>query len=327
MTQGPLISVIVPVYNVEHFLDPCMQSIVAQTYANLEILLVDDGSTDGCPAMCDNWAKKDQRVRVFHQPNGGLSAARNTALDAMQGELVTMVDSDDVVRPPAIEMMYQAMIKNNANIVVGDYTPFDEDGTPQWPEQGTDPTVLRFPQHRALRSIFYQMGLTHSAWGRLYEASLFEEIRYPVGKNYEDLAIIYPLVIKCGRIAKMNYTVYGYRQRRSSILGAFSPSRAVVLDILENLEQQATIQDQQFLPPVRSRLLSAYFNILLLSNQDKSADHSQLQDRCWQGIKRLRHGCLRDSNVRRKNKLGIIASYLGRGFLCNVVGRNYQPKP
>lgn len=323
----PLISVIVPVYNVEAYLDQCLESIVGQSYAHLEILVVDDGSTDGSGTLCDRWAERDQRIRIIHQPNGGLSAARNSALDVMQGEMVTMVDSDDVLHPSAIQVMMEAMGKNQAQIVVGRYVPFAEDGQPAWPQQDDHPEALRFTQHRSLLKIFYQQGLTHSAWGRLYDASLFEDIRYPVGKNYEDLAIIYPLMLKCGRLVKLDYVVYGYRQRQTSILGAFSPSRSVVLDILEDLEHRVMRDDERYVPAVQSRLLSAYFNILLLSNQDKTHDHSQLQDRCWQGIKRLRRECLRDKNVRRKNKKGILASYLGRNFLTNIAGRNYKPTP
>ena len=327
MITEPLISVIVPVYNVERYLDQCLESIVGQSYRNLEILVVDDGSTDGSGEMCDRWAERDKRIRVIHQPNGGLSAARNTALDVMQGEMVTMVDSDDVLHPSAIKVMKEALGKSQASIVVGNYTPFDEDGEPAWPQQSDQPSQIRIPQHHALFRIFYQQGLTHSAWGRLYEASLFEGIRYPVGQNYEDLAIIYPLILKCGRVAKINYTLYGYRQRQSSILGAFSPKRADVLDICEDLEKTMEQRDQKYLKAVRSRLLSAYFNILLLSSQDKASDHQQLQDRCWRGIKRLRWGCLMDKNVRRKNKYGILASFMGRNVLCSVIGRNYQPRP
>lgn len=325
--MDPLISVIVPVYNVKDYLDECLKSIVNQSYTQLEILVVDDGSTDGSSALCDQWAEQDQRIKVIHQANGGLSAARNTALDVMRGEMVTMVDSDDVLRPTAIMVMKEALVKSQANIVVGDYTPFNEDEEPAWPKQSDQPEAIRIPQHRALLKIFYQQGLTHSAWGRLYEASLFDGIRYPIGQNYEDLAIIYPLILKCGRVAKINYTLYGYRQRKSSILGAFSPKRADVLDICEDLEQTMELHDPKYLNAVRSRLLSAYFNILLLSSQDKEGDHQQLQDRCWRGIKRLRWGCLKDKNVRRKNKYGIIASLLGCNFLCNMVGRNYRPRP
>jgi hypothetical protein len=107
----------------------------------------------------------------------------------------------------------------------------------------------------------------------------------------------------------------------------FSPRRSAVLDVCENLERQMQQEAPQYSGAVRSRLLSAYFNILLLSHQDKENDHQRLEDRCWQGIKRLRNDCLFNPNVRRKNKLGILASFLGRRFLCDVIGRNYEPAP
>jgi hypothetical protein len=126
---------------------------------------------------------------------------------------------------------------------------------------------------------------------------------------------------------KVETPLYGYRQREQSILAAFSPKRAAVLDILEELESQMTREAPQYLKAVQSRLLSAYFNIMILSRQDKSNNHSALQDRCWQGIKRLRNGCLTDGQVRRKNKLGIVASWGGRWFVTDLLGRHYSPRP
>ena len=322
----PLISVIVPVYNVEQYLDQCMHSIVAQSYRHLEILVVDDGSTDGSGAMCDQWAARDSRVRVFHQPNGGLSAARNTALDAMTGQLVVMADSDDVLHPQFIATLLAVMQRHDADIAVGGYQPFYGERMEFPALTGTD-KVVTYDRREALQAILYQRGLTHSAWGRIYRASLFEGIRYPVGSIYEDLAIIYPLIRKCRRVAAIGTVLYGYRQRQDSIIGAFSPRRAAVLDIAEALERQVERDDAQHLPAVRSRLLSAYFNILLLSQQDRQHDHSALANRCWQGIKRLRWRCLIDGNVRLKNKLGILASLTGRTILCSLIGRNYRPKP
>ena len=326
MNDQPLISVIVPVYNVEQYLDSCMESIVAQSYSHLEILVVDDGSTDSCGEMCDRWAERDERIRVIHQPNGGLSAARNTALDIMQGELVMMVDSDDVLHHDCTSILFNALKDNAADIAIGAYQPF-YDGQAIFTEQDArHGAVTAYDQHDAILAILYQRGLTHSAWGRLYKSSLFDVIRYPVGKFYEDFAIIYPLLLKCHKIVKIDSTIYGYRQREKSILQTFSPKRAAVIDIGEQLERETLSNDQQYTKAARSRLLSAYFNILLLSNQDKKENHKPLQDRCWEGIKRLRFDCLLDNNVRLKNKVGILASYLGRWFLCSVIGHNYQPK-
>ena len=322
----PLISVIVPVYNVEDYLDQCMESIVGQTYPHLEILVVDDGSTDNSGILCDQWAARDERISVIHQPNGGLSAARNTALDVMQGELVMMVDSDDVLHPQCTSVLLKTMRDHNADIAIGEYQPFYDGQTP-FTEQGSrQGSTTTYDQHEAILAILYQHELTHSAWGRLYKSSLFDGIRYPVGKFYEDFAIIYPLLLKCDKVVKTDIMIYGYRQREKSILQTFSPKRAAVLDIGEQLEQETLANDKQYARAARSRLLSAYFNILLLSNQDKAVDHKALQDRCWKGIKRLRYNCLIDNNVRLKNKVGIVASYMGRWFLCSVLGRRYQPK-
>lgn len=325
MNQTPLISVIVPVYNVAAYLDQCLESIVSQTYRHLEIIVVDDGSTDDSGDMCDRWAERDERIRVIHQPNGGLSAARNTALDVMSGSLVAMVDSDDVIHPEFAATLLGAMITHRASMAVGDYVIFT-DGHPKWPTVSGEAASQLYNRDEAFQAIFYQKGLNHSPCWRLFDASLFDGIRYPVGQYYEDLAVIYPLLQKCDKVVKINRVLYGYRQRESSILGTFSSKRAAVLDICEHLEQQMLAEKPQYLAATRSRLLSAYFNILLLSNQDKTGNHQALSDRCWHGIKRLRHQCLMDGNVRLKNKIGIITSYMGRRVLCDVVGRNYHPK-
>ena len=325
MNQQPLISVIVPVYNAEAFLDHCLESIVSQSYRHLEIIIVDDGSTDGSETKCDRWAEQDERIRVIHQPNGGHSAARNAGLDAMKGELMMMVDSDDVLHPDFAAILLNVMRTHDADIAVGGYVAFYGDRVDFDGRQGAAPRL--FNQHEAIQAVFYQQGLTHSPWGRLFKASLFDGIRFPLGIIYEDLAIIYPLLKKCQRIVAIDDVLYGYRQHESNSMRVFSPRRAAVLDVCEDLERQMQQEDPQYLTAVRSRLLSAYFNILLLSHQDKDASHKQLQDRCWKGIKRLRRGCLFDRNVRAKNKFGILASLPGRRFLCDMAGRNYQPTP
>ena len=326
MISEPLISVIVPAYNAEAFLDQCLESIVAQTYRHMEILVVDDGSTDGTGALCDRWAERDGRIRVIHQPNGGHSAARNAALDVMTGELVAMVDSDDVLHPEFAATLLDVMKQTGADIAVGGYIPFYND-VPVFPDAVQAGSIKRFNQQEAILAVLYQQGLTHSPWGRLFKASLFDGIRFPLGIIYEDLAIIYPLLQRCTLVATTGSTLYGYRQHESNSMRVFSPRRTAVLDVCEKLERQMQEEAPQYLKAARSRLLSAYFNIMLLSQQDKAGDYSLLQDRCWAGIKRLRRQCLLDPQVRRKNKIGILASYLGKTFLCSIAGHNYQPKP
>ena len=327
MTGQPLISVIVPVYNVADYLDQCLESIVNQPYRQLEILVIDDGSTDESGAMCDRWAERDERIRVIHQPNGGLSAARNTALDMMTGEMVIMVDSDDLLHPDAINVLLHTMDDQQADAVVTDFVSFYGDDVTWAATSSTGRNPKLYDRQGALMAIYYQKELSNSSCGRLFKASLFDGVRFPLGQLYEDLAIMYPLYQHSNRVVKIDDRLYGYRQRPTSILGHFSPKRAAVIDICEQLEQQVLQNgNYELVPAVRSRLLSAYFNILLLSRQDRTNNHQQLADRCWNGIKRLRYHCLIDSNVRLKNKAGILASYLGRTFLCDVVGHKYRPK-
>ena len=322
----PLISVIVPVYNAVKYLDQCLESVVNQSYGHLEIIVVDDGSIDGSGEQCDRWAERDERIRVIHQPNGGHSAARNTALDAMTGELVIMVDSDDVLHPDFAATLLDVMRHTDCDIAVGRYVAFERE-RPLFPAGEGCGSIQRYDQQDALLAVFYQDGLTHSPWGRLFKSSLFEHIRFPLGIIYEDLAIIYPLLKECSTVASTDRILYGYRQHESNSMRVFSPRRAAVLDVCEELERSMKTSDPQYLAAVRSRLLSAYFNILLLSRQDGQNDYQQLQDRCWAGIKRLRNACLFNPRVRLKNKLGILVSYTGRWVLCSVIGRNYRPKP
>jgi glycosyltransferase involved in cell wall biosynthesis len=146
----PLISVIVPVYNAEKFLDQCLESIVAQTYPHLEILVVDDGSTDGSGEKCDRWAERDERIRVIHQPNGGHSAARNTALDAMTGELVAMVDSDDVLHPEFAATLLDVMRQTGCDIAVGGYVAFSSEH-PHFPTVTSSGPIRQYNQEEALQ--------------------------------------------------------------------------------------------------------------------------------------------------------------------------------
>ena len=303
------VTVIVPVYNVVDYLPQCVESIARQTYAHLEIILVDDGSTDGSGPLCDEYAAHDPRIRVIHKVNGGLSDARNAALDVMTGEFVTMVDGDDYIADDCVETLLRLLQDTASDFAVGRWRMFDD--VNGLPDDNTDTDqVTIYSQDQAIKKIFYQDTLTNSACSRLFRASLFDQVRFPEGLLYEDLAVVYPLLQQVKKVAYTDHLVYFYRQHQSSITGHFTIQRTHVLDILETLEQSLAQERSQYLPAVKSRLLSAYFNILLLC---PSTDEFQtVVDRCWKGIKRLRWGCLADIHVRLKNKLGILASLAGK---------------
>lgn len=307
--EGPLITIIVPIYNVAVYMDRCVDSLLHQDYSNLEIILVDDGSTDGSAQRCDEWAQRDPRIKVIHQANGGLSAARNAALNIMMGDYVTMLDGDDFVSTTFVSTLLNIINTTGASLAAAAWTLFT-DGTE--PHIDTTPgKVTTFTSAQAINNVFYQHTLTNSACCKLFKSSLFNNVRFPVGMLYEDLAVIYDLLSQATTVAHTSQSLYYYRQRTSgSITSSFSRRRTHVLNITEDLEQRIAAEAPQHLAAVRSRRLSACFNIMLLCPDDGTMD--DVIDRCWAGIKALRWQCLTDPRVRTKNKIGALLSYLGK---------------
>ena len=218
INNNPLISIIVPCYNVEQYLPKCIDSILCQTYRNLEVWLVDDGSPDRCGEICDEYAKKDSRVKVIHKENGGLSDARNAALDVFQGEWVTCVDSDDFITPDYIETLYGLCVKYNCKMSVADWYIFPMGTNPVMPKRTVH--EYKFGKDEALTAMFNQRHFDVSACIKLYHRSLFEGVRYPKGMLFEDLQTTFKLMLKCDSgVAYSNKMIYYYMFRPNSIEG------------------------------------------------------------------------------------------------------------
>lgn len=210
----PLISVIVPVYNVEPYLHKCVDSILNQTYRNLEVILVDDGSPDGCPEICDEYAETDRRVRVIHKPNGGLSDARNAGMAVMNGAYLSFVDSDDLLPVNAIETLHRIAVEENADLVIGGHNRFEDVPVES---SKAETFVKRWTPVEAMADML-KNGC--ASWARLYRRELHQSILFPVGEINEDEAIVLPLLEKCKTIAVTNAVVYHYRCRPESITTA-----------------------------------------------------------------------------------------------------------
>ncbi len=309
--ESALITIIVPIYNVAVYMDRCVDSILHQTYKRLEVILVDDGSTDGSAEKCDQWAQRDERIRVIHQENAGLSMARNAGLEVMTGEYVAMVDGDDYIGIDYVKSLLAAIERHHAAIAAARWSLFDDGIEPH--QDFNEEELTTFTSDEAIDDVFYQHTLTNSACSKLYRAELFKTLRFPAGILYEDLAIAFDLFKAAPVVVHTSRVLYFYRQRQGSITTTFTPERTHVLDITEQLEKRVAKAYPEHLAAVRSRRLSACFNILLLCPRDGSMN--DVVDRCWQGIRQLRKGCLLDPRVRRKNKLGILVSYLGPKIL------------
>ena len=212
-----LISVIVPVYKVEPYLDKCVRSIVEQTYQNLEIILVDDGSPDNCPAMCDAWAEKDSRIKVIHKENGGLSDARNAGLAIATGDYIAFVDSDDWIAPDFIRELYYAMERTGAEIAECGTTYVDESDK-VLRQRGVAP-VTEMDKLEALRRLVLEDGIYQTVWNKLYRRAVIEDILFEKGKHHEDDFWTYQIFDKIEKLAVVERPMYYYLQRSGSIIG------------------------------------------------------------------------------------------------------------
>lgn len=219
MNQEPLISVIVPVYKVQEYLNRCVDSILGQTYRNLEIILVDDGSPDDCGAICEEYATKDSRVRVIHKENGGLSSARNAGIDIARGEYLGFVDSDDWIEPEMYETMLALAQKYDVKLVcAGRYDVSSKTGEKT---VGLCPAKEEMISGEELvRRIFLWDNIDSAAWDKLYHRSLFREIRYPIGKVCEDVPTTYRIALDAGHAAMCGKPLYNYFHRPGSITTA-----------------------------------------------------------------------------------------------------------
>ncbi len=216
-----LISIIVPVYKVEKYLTKCVESIVNQTYKNLEIILVDDGSPDTCPKLCDELAKTDSRIKVIHKENGGLSDARNAGIDIATGEYLMFVDSDDYIDRTICEKLYYLLTENNADFSMCDAVRFFEDEEPHSLVQNVN--IKTFEGKNVLNQLFYaDSDYLVVAWGKLYKKNLFKEVRYPKGKLHEDVYVLHQILAQTDKFVYTNEQLYNYLQRSSSIMSSFT---------------------------------------------------------------------------------------------------------
>lgn len=307
--DNPIISVIVPCFNVELYLPQCINSILNQTYTNLDIWLVDDGSPDKCGKICDEYAKIDNRIKVIHKENGGLSDARNVAIDQATGEWITFVDSDDYVAPEYIATLYRLAVEYNCKCSVVQPVVF-LDG--EQPKPGNNDSYEVMSSMDAIAAMFYQTKLDTSAWNKLYHRSLFETgIRYPKGYLFEDNPTTYRLFALCDKITVSQKQLYYYRLREGSIEGQdFTPSKLDQgLAIIRMMELHSEITDKVH-KAFRCKQASLAFHFIM----KMPLNYAKKND-LWKYVTTNRWMVIWDNNARLKTRIGCLLSYLGIPFM------------
>ncbi len=237
-----LVSIIVPVYKVENYLNKCIESLVSQTYRNLEIILVDDGSPDSCPEICDNWAKNDSRIKVIHKPNGGLSDARNAGMRVATGDFIAFIDSDDYISSEFIAQLYDAMLRENSDIVECEVVRFNEGEIPKL--NNAELAVKTFTTEKAISNLMLENDFHQHVWNKLYKSDIALFVPFEVGKLNEDEFWTYQVFGNAKKVTKINLPMYFYLQRASSIMGtSYNIKR---LDALEAKSLRQKYMEEKF---------------------------------------------------------------------------------
>lgn len=232
------ISVIVPCYRVEPYLPRCVDSILRQTHRSLEVILVDDGSPDRSGEIGDDYAAVDERVRVIHQPNRGLSAARNAGLEVMTGQYVTFVDGDDWLADTCIETLYKMLVDTDADLSVCNLLRTSDEEAARPPISGT---IIELDRGQAMEQIIKpRHGSMVAACGKLYHSNSFDQVRFPVGRLHEDAFTTYRIILHAHKVVLTTAPLYFYWQRPDSIMGSpFNPKAK--LDIIDALTERARV--------------------------------------------------------------------------------------
>lgn len=314
--MNPLISVVVPIYNVEKYLRKCIDSILSQSYANLEIILVDDGSPDNSGEICDEYANRDHRIKVIHKENGGLSSARNAGLDVCTGEYISFIDSDDFVSPYFIQALYSAAEKYDADVTTYNwYFSFSDENEVHLDTLETTRSEIKTVRE-SLELMFYQC-IPSGAQHRLYKRYIFDTLRYPVGDLFEEMATVYKTYLLSRKTAVVYGNHYAYRINPNGIVRMkFSDKKLICVPVSQKTYADIIDYDESLKDAVSSRMFAFIYQIFLQVPSDDKSNQKLL----WNELKKYNKSVIRNRNrmVRKKNKIAAVLMCSGRSITHRI---------
>lgn len=312
----PEVSIIVPAYNVEKYLEKCMNSILNQEFHDFEVLLIDDGAKDKTPQICDKYASLDSRVRVFHKENGGLSDARNYGLDRMSGKYVTFIDSDDYVDVKYIGYMYHQIKKHSAQISIVQGQVILET---EKPSEITITEEISIGSAEAVRMMLLRKKATHTSWGKLFEASLWSKIRFPKGQNYEDYATTYYVFAKANTVAYSDAQLYFYIQRTGSIMHDECSVRTLsVLNVSDDITEFIGSQWPECKIEALDLQVHTYLkNLQQILNTGKDA-FPEYQNRILKFVKKNCFHIMSEKEFPINEKIKVLSLMVGKNFFLKI---------
>ncbi len=308
--DSPLVSVVIPVYNVEQYLEKCIASVINQTFTDYELILVDDGSTDGSGDMIDEWSQRDDRIRVIHKDNGGLSSARNCGIETAVGKYLTFIDSDDYVAKEYLEVLVSIMEEHPGETIAacGFNVVYDEWGK----EEGAPGSeTMVFDRFGAFREVLYHGVVDVCAWAKMYRRALFDNFKFPTGRLYEDTWLFGHLLNASDRYVLKTKPLYNYVKRNGSIVsGGFSNDRMQYIDAVDELIGQALQCDDSLERACVRRWMHARMSVLrYMKNVDKR--YRTLRQKLREEALTVSGQVLRDANCPMRDRLGVMSLRLG----------------
>ena len=311
-----MVTVIVPIYNQKRFLNRCIDSIIEQNYKDIEILLVDDGSTDGSDEICEQYKVRDSRVKVIHKPNGGLSSARNIALEDAEGDYITFVDSDDYLANDYVEKSINLCEVNLADISIMNMKYIPENMNEEISDEIETNVIILSPE-QAIECSLYQILFSCCAPGKLYKKHIFEHIRFPLGKLSEDLAVCHNALACANKIVYSDKIGYYYRQQEKSIMHVFNPQRMDALQWALEIEEFCALNYPDILTAAKCRTFNVAVH-LLLDISEKTETNYKFESLLKKEIKRTRMTVLSCHKVRLREKAAALLSFGGSNLLRRI---------
>lgn len=323
MNNDYRISVIVPIYNVEGYLKECLDSIVNQSYTNLEIILVEDGSPDNCGQICDEYASRDSRIRVIHKNNGGLSDAKNAGLDAATGGLIIFVDGDDFISLGMLKIMITNLLETKSDIVICDY--FTVESNQNNPTEHNLGEKKIFSREEAMALVLSDK-IISSSWNKLCKSYLYEKVRFPIGVTFEDIHETYKLFVDCKKVSYVEECLYYYRTNSQGISMSSNPRNLynIFLGFKDRLEFAKTSYPDSVDICVKLAIDTA-MNIYNRNSFNLSIEISQSElEELVRYIKQNKQLAMGSSNISQKQKIRIWLLCINRKIYdtLNNISRN-----
>ena len=317
------VTVIIPVYNQLKYLERCIESALSQTYKNIEILLIDDGSNDGSEKMCDQYAKLDKRIKVIHKENGGLSSARNVGMDCATGEYITFLDSDDYLAINAIQDMINLCLKYNAEISIMKMEYIAENINEEI-QQPIKEHIKVLSVESAIESSLYQNLFSCCAPGKMYCKSVLAGITFPLMRLSEDLAVCHLIFSNAKKIVFSNNIAYYYRQQPKSIMHVFNMNRLDALEWTHDIECFCEKNYPCLIPAAKCRTFNVAIHLIL--DLPMKEELKITEKKLWNVIKRTRNIVIFDKKARFRERTAALLSFFGPQFLRYVWNSNLAIK-